>query len=187
VGGHPGQRGFRDRILDDATVVPRAGAPGVPPTAMNKRRVRWDEHAGAQANAQRHLPPLVAEYFATVRDFLAKDPAPPKLHCLRLATKRLRYTLELFRPCYGPALDTRLAALRQVQQLLGEVNDCAAAWRLLSAAMNPSPQRTRVKHYLERQAQAKAQEFRRHWAEVFDAPGQEQGWVAYFARNARHQ
>jgi CHAD domain-containing protein len=149
-------------------------------------QANWDERAGAAVNARRELPQLAASYFAQVRALLADDPSPARLHRLRLLTKRLRYTLELFRPCYGPALDTRLAALRRIQQLLGEVNDSAAAGRLLSKSMIPaSPQRARILRYLEERASVKAQEFRKDWAEVFDAPGQERCWTTYLARHAR--
>ena len=146
----------------------------------------WDERAGAAMNARRELPPLAASYFAQIRALLADDPSSAKLHRLRLLTKRLRYTLELFRPCYGPAIETRLAALRRIQQSLGEVNDSAAAGRLLSQAMSAaSPQRARILRYLEERAALKAQEFRKDWAEVFDAPGQERWWTTYLARHAR--
>jgi CHAD domain-containing protein len=149
-------------------------------------RVAWEERAGAAVNARRELPHLAASYFARVRALLADDPSAPRLHRLRLLTKRLRYTLELFRPCYGPGLDTRLAALRRIQQSLGEVNDSAAAGRLVSKSMSAaSPQRARILHFLEERAAAKAEEFRKDWSEVFDAPGQERWWTTYLARHAR--
>ena len=149
-------------------------------------QAEWDERAGAAVNARRELPRLAASYFARVRELLADDPSPPKLHRLRLLTKRLRYTLELFRPCYGPGLDTRLAALRRIQQSLGEVNDSAAASRLLSKSMSTaSPQRAHVLRFLEERAAVKAGEFRKDWVEVFDAPGQERWWTTYLARHAR--
>jgi len=149
-------------------------------------QIGWDERMGAATNARRELPQLAASYFARVRALLAGEPAAPKLHRVRLLTKRLRYTLEIFRPCYGPGLDTRLAALRRIQQSLGEVNDSAAAGRLLSHSLNTvSPQRAHVLRYLEERAAAKAQEFHKDWAEVFDAPGQERWWTSYLARHAR--
>ena len=148
--------------------------------------VAWEERAAAATNARRELPQLAASYFARVRALLADDPSPAKLHRLRLLTKRLRYTLELFRPCYGPGLDTRLAALRRIQQSLGEVNDSTAAGRLLSRSMSTaSPQRARVLNFLEERAVVKAREFRKDWAEIFDAPGQERWWTTYLARHAR--
>jgi len=149
-------------------------------------RVAWEERAGAAVNARRELPQLAASYFAQVRTLLADDPSAPKLHRLRLLTKRLRYTLELFRPCYGPGLETRLAALHRIQQSLGEVNDSAAAGRLVSKSMSAaSPQRARILHFLDERATAKAGEFRKDWSEVFDAPGQERWWTTYLARHAR--
>ncbi len=142
------------------------------------RHVEWDREATAAANARRRLPPLAAGYFAGVRTALEGNPPPEKLHRLRLVTKRLRYTLELFRPCYGPGLDARLAALRRVQQILGEVNDYVATARLL-------PKRAHAHAWLAAQTTDKAQEFRKHWTEEFDAPGREAQWVKYLARNAR--
>jgi len=147
--------------------------------------IEWDERLGAAANARHKLPALVTGYFAHVRDLLSKDPPPPKLHRLRLATKRLRYTLELFRPCYGPGLETRIAELRRVQQLLGEVNDSVAGGRILSKAMKSSPQHTRVQKFLDHRAAQTAREFRKHWTAVFDAPGRERWWTGYLGRQAR--
>jgi len=146
----------------------------------------WDDRAGATANARRELPQLAASYFAEVRALLAGDPSAVELHRIRLLTKRLRYTLELFRPCYGPGLETRLAALHRIQQSLGEVNDSAAVGLLLSKSMSTaSPQRARILRYLEERAAVKAQEFRQDWGEVFDASGQERWWTTYLARHAR--
>ena len=141
-------------------------------------RAVWDERRGATANARREAPRLAADYFARARNLLAEDPPPAKLHGLRLDTKRLRYTLELFRPCYGPGLEARLERLRRVQQLLGEVNDAVAAAAFL-------PKGARGRPFLENRAEAKAREFRRHWAEAMDAPGQADRWTAYLSRNVR--
>ena len=148
------------------------------------RRIQWDEQA-AGANARRELPALVKEYFAWMRAFLARDPPPAELHRARLKTKRLRYTLELFRPCYGPGLDTRLAALRPLQQVLGDLNDAVASGELLAKSMPASPERAQVERFLEERAAALAQRFRKDWSEGFDAPGQELWWCVYLARNAR--
>ena len=81
--------------------------------------IKWDERAGVAINARRQLPALVTAYYKRVRELLEDDPSAPKLHRVRLATKRLRYTLELFRACYGAGFETRMAELREVQLLLG--------------------------------------------------------------------
>src|SRR5436309_846910 len=126
-------------------------------------RIKWNERAGAAANARRHLPMLVRDFFVRVRQLLAADPPPAELHVVRLASKRLRYTLELFRPCYGPGLKTRLAALQDLQQILGDVNDCVAAERLV-ARLNPeSPSRSRAQEFLRRRGSAKAANLQKKW------------------------
>jgi CHAD domain-containing protein len=43
---------------------------------------------------------------------------------MRIAVKRLRYTMELFKPLYEGALDRVIEAIKQVQTLLGDVHDC---------------------------------------------------------------
>jgi CHAD domain-containing protein len=160
------------------------------PAQMEKQtgtvsKPHWNERLGAAANARHELPRLVKEYFAQVRQLLAANPPPPQLHVIRLASKRLRYTLELFRDCYGPGFKTRLASLQQLQQVLGDVNDCAAAERLIGELIPKSATRQRYQEFLHRRAAAKAVELRKEWHQVFDAPGREQWWTAYLAKNAR--
>ncbi len=45
-------------------------------------------------------------------------------HAMRIAAKRLRYTVEIARPVYPGRLDESLECLKKVQSLLGEVHDC---------------------------------------------------------------
>ncbi len=46
------------------------------------------------------------------------------LHAMRIAAKHLRYTLEIFSPLYSSELKPYLKALRQAQEVLGEIHDC---------------------------------------------------------------
>ena len=147
--------------------------------------IEWDERAGPIPNARRELPPLAAAYFAYVREVLADRSSPAELHCVRLATKRLRYTLELFRDCYGPGLEDRLEALRQVQQALGDLNDSVASRELLKKSMGSPAQGARVDKFLEQRARQQARQFRQHWTEVFDAHGRERWFAGYLRRPAR--
>jgi CHAD domain-containing protein len=146
------------------------------------RSMTWDERADVAANARQELPNLVSAYFSEVREFLAKDAPPRKLHRLRLASKRLRYTLELFRPCYPAGLEERLEALKKLQDLLGEINDAVASGRLLRGDLKRQP---KLRKFLDDRAAAQAAEFAREWKETFDAPGQEAWWTGFLARNAR--
>jgi len=153
---------------------------------MSRRNIAWDEGSGAAENARMQLPKLVSAYFARGREVMARPPDAAELHSLRLATKRLRYTLELFRPCYGPGFARCLAALRVLQQLLGDVNDITAAERVLQGALNgDAAQRSAMEGSLRPLRDSRIQAFQKYWREMFDAPGQEAWWRAYMARHSR--
>lgn len=59
------------------------------------------------------LGPVIYEPFETER-----------LHDLRLASKRLRYALELFGPAWDGGLDDSAAEIAKLQSFLGDVHDC---------------------------------------------------------------
>ena len=62
----------------------------------------------------------VISYDATVQ-----DPADiTGHHALRIAVKKLRYTLEVYRPLYKNRLRPFLKDLKRVQAILGEIHDC---------------------------------------------------------------
>jgi CHAD domain-containing protein len=151
--------------------------------AAGRARIRWNARASAAINARRRLPEASSAYFAEVRAALTTNPPPADLHPLRLATKRFRYTLELFRPCYGPALNARLARLRDLQSALGDVNDAVVVTRIVAETLPPSALRDRLQRTLEERALSKALEFRRLWSE-FDGPGCEAEWADFLSRNA---
>ena len=45
-------------------------------------------------------------------------------HAMRIAGKRLRYTLETLRPMYPERLDEAVETIKKVQTLLGDIHDC---------------------------------------------------------------
>jgi len=158
---------------------------------MTRRRItkplqiEWMPRAEAADNARTRLPKLVAAYFAEGRKLLASNPAPAQLHALRLATKKVRYTLELFKSCYDAGLNERISALKSLQQMLGEINDTVAAEPTIEAALGArTPEMEKVARFLRERGKVKANEFKRHWTKVFDAPGQERWWTTYLARPA---
>ena len=62
------------------------------------------------------------------------------LHRLRIRIKRLRYAIEFFLPLFEDKAAVALQALVALQEVLGQLNDDATAWRLLDnlAAQDPS-------------------------------------------------
>lgn len=45
------------------------------------------------------------------------------LHRMRIAAKRMRYTLEIFEPALGKAVTAAIQAMKEVQELLGAIHD----------------------------------------------------------------
>lgn len=68
-----------------------------------------------------------------------------ELHAMRIAAKRLRYTLEIFSPLYTSEMKPYLKALRQAQELLGEIHDCDV-WMLYLPKFQER-ERRRTAHY----------------------------------------
>jgi CHAD domain-containing protein len=150
------------------------------------QKITWHEGTGPAENARLRLPKLAQNYFIEVRKVLAEDPTPPELHRLRLASKHFRYTLELFKPCYAAGLQERIEALKQVQDLLGDCNDAVASLLVLEKALRPRrAERARVRKFLQARAAERAEAFRKHWTEEFDAEGREEWWTGYLKRSAR--
>jgi CHAD domain-containing protein len=133
--------------------------------------------------AARRLPGLAGDFFSAGRTLLAADVTNALLHQLRLRGKRLRYSLELFRALYGPVLEDRLAAMRKLQNSLGEVNDCHSTRVLLDADPDTAT-KAEFLAWLNRRETRRARDFRKLWAESFDAPGEEARWQAYLTRYA---
>jgi len=45
-------------------------------------------------------------------------------HLMRIAAKRLRYTLEAFAPCFGVPMAEAISAVKLLQEQLGQIHDC---------------------------------------------------------------
>jgi CHAD domain-containing protein len=148
-------------------------------------KIRWDVARRVAENASEKLPELALGFFEAGRELAAKDSSFDALHRFRLLTKRFRYALELFRPCYGPGLSARIEALQTLQQELGEINDCAATRELLLKRNDLQPaQRDWLVGNLKMLAEVRVAKFRRHWQDEFSQPARERWWTNYLTRFA---
>jgi CHAD domain-containing protein len=77
----------------------------------------------ARAETRRHILHRI-ERVLRRQDCLANAEDKLRHHRMRIAVKRLRYTLEISRPVYPAQLDEAVEAMKRVQSLLGEVHDC---------------------------------------------------------------
>jgi len=151
----------------------------------NPPKLKWNPQASVADNASRKLPALARAYFEQAQETISARSLPENLHQLRLATKRFRYTLELFRPLYGPGLEKKIETLRGVQQQLGDLNDCAATRRLLlEATMAGTPVVKRLLNLLDKRVEQGIVELRQFWAASFDHPGAALDWSRYLAQYA---
>lgn len=132
--------------------------------------------------ARAALPPLAALFFDAGRKTMARTPSPEKLHSLRLAAKRFRYTLELWEPFYGPTFKQRLEQVRQIQSILGRRQDCAVMAARLKPLCGLDPALGAALEKVESKAAALERRFHRYWHARFDAPGEQARWQRYLAR-----
>lgn len=140
----------------------------------------WKGADSRASNARRVLPRLVAEFFAMGRQVCASEPNPPELHRLRLAGKRLRYCLELFHECYGPALRKRLKRLRKIQRRLGAVSDCDATEQLLqSHHLADGVDGQQLLAFLQASRNENREAFLQYWRTGFDARGEQRAWIDF--------
>ncbi len=147
---------------------------------MRKRKaIHWEPVAPAAANAAQYLPKVVNDYFRRGARLVREDSSPAELHRFRLETKRFRYTLEIFRRLYGPALATKLARLRETQQLLGDINDCEVALRMLGAGEPLADATEKIRQVLTARQQAKIDAFMKHWSAHFAGRHQRDAWMRY--------
>lgn len=81
-----------------------------------------DPEAPLAVNARRVLIVRVVELFSYA-PIIPDATATEALHNARIATKRLRYTLELFRAVFGPEGEDIIEQMKEMQEELGQLHD----------------------------------------------------------------
>ncbi|MEZ5401756.1 MAG: CHAD domain-containing protein [Bryobacteraceae bacterium] len=139
----------------------------------------WDLSQSPTANAARVLPGLARQYLRAGR--IAAEPGASweQMHDFRLVSKRFRYSLEIFRELYDSGIDDRIAALRRVQSVLGDGNDCETTLSLAGVAGHAG-----FEAWLRHRQHRLEQEFQRVWREEFDGKGDDH-WAGYLAAPAK--
>jgi CHAD domain-containing protein len=77
----------------------------------------------AYAHAREAITERLTELL-TFEPYVYQSQRMEKLHEMRIAAKRLRYTLEIFMPLYGKQFDKPLKLIKEVQERLGSLHDC---------------------------------------------------------------
>ncbi len=124
---------------------------------------------GIPSRARQILRPLAEEYFKVGTQAAQPETNPEELHQLRLIAKRFRYSLEIFGDAKSAGLKRSPGAtvppqeierIREVQDLLGAINDCVTTGGLLAECGQTIP----LKHLLDQRLEA----FRGHWRTVYE-------------------
>lgn len=106
-----------------------------------------DPDAPVGVNARKVLAVRIAELYA-YEPAIAEPAWAHELHDMRIAAKRLRYTLELFAPQFGESGKVQTDRIKQVQEALGILHDRDVEIEMvgaeLSAAMADEADRVRA-------------------------------------------
>jgi CHAD domain-containing protein len=145
----------------------------------NKKKLSWKAGRSAAQSATEVLPALAVAFFAQGKA-LTPQAAPEALHSFRLQSKRFRDILELFRPCYNPRLERLLKSLRDIQQILGELNDLTTMRQLL-ADRGFDKSKQHVLDSLAARMAEKPEQFFALWQKTFARAGEARRWVNYLA------
>jgi len=100
-----------------------------------------------------------------------------QLHALRIACKKLRYSIEMFASLFNDArTKTYVAVLAELQDILGALNDIAVAHRLLNELDNAARHDTLVliRGWMEHDYAERVAEFGKAWKRF---AGQKRFWV----------
>ena len=81
-----------------------------------------DPNAPLATNARRILAVKMAEFYSYA-PVIPLEEASEALHDLRIAAKRLRYTLELFRAVFGEHGEAQIERVKALQEELGAMHD----------------------------------------------------------------
>src|SRR5713226_2334955 len=136
--------------------------------------MKWNPSGTAAESARAALPKVAQKYFKAGRKAANGKRSAKQLHRFRIATKEFRYSLELFRPVYGPSLERHIDALRELQSILGKLND--------HHTLKPFFKGDRaLKAKLDQAMEKHLSQFHDRW-KTFDADGGGKKWKAYFGR-----
>jgi len=130
-----------------------------------------------ERTAQRMLPPMAKEFFERGNEAVHTVASPRELHQFRIICKKFRYTLELFAPTFGPALNARMEVIKRAQGLLGDINDYDTVRRILSSYKGDE----RLVLWLKKRQRRRVEDFHRFWSQMLASRAEMQGWRAFLA------
>ena len=102
---------------------------------------------------------MATEFLKLGKKAASPDTSARQVHRFRIASKKFRYTLELFEPFHGADLTPWLERVKAVQSVLGDANDCETVRRMVSRWNAGEGLIAK----LEERQKRKLKKFRREW------------------------
>jgi CHAD domain-containing protein len=124
--------------------------------------VRPAKNRAASEVARGILPDMLKDHRRQGRHAIREGAPDKELHRFRIATKEMRYTLDLFTPLYGDGVSEIGEKLKKLQTHLGSIHDCAAARGLVKDAES-AVGRKDIARELEKRREKKTERFRRDY------------------------
>jgi CHAD domain-containing protein len=117
--------------------------------------------------AEQHIvKEMATEFLKLGKKAASPETSAQQVHRFRIASKKFRYTLELFEPFHGAELTPWLERVKAVQSVLGDANDCETVRRMVSR-WNAGE---KLVAKLDERQNRKLRKFRREW-EALPGPG----------------
>jgi CHAD domain len=147
--------------------------------------LRWNAELTVAENCRAQLPAALRRYLEFGDELVKANVHPRELHRLRLATKHIRYSVEVFSDLFGPRIQELLKILREAQQRLGAISDATAtgAW-LKKQTLSRQSETLLLNEFLEARTSKQAGAFNRFWQKHFGDPAERQRWLVYLERYA---
>jgi CHAD domain-containing protein len=122
--------------------------------------------------AQQLLLRMAGDFFEFGNRAARAKASPAELHQFRIASKKFRYSLELFTPLYGPSLNPLLGKIKRTQGLLGDVNDCETVRAMISQYKDADG----LTVWLRKRQRKRIAEFQKYWGEAFGVGAERRSW-----------
>jgi CHAD domain-containing protein len=121
----------------------------------------------------RGVLPRLAQRFFQAGETASAHSSGEKLHEFRILAKKFRYSLELFAPVYGSAVEEWTREIKSVQAILGSMND----YRTVLSMATEAGCGKKVKASLKRSERRKIRQFHEAWDERFSGAAASAAWL----------
>jgi len=180
----PGAPAVRERLAARRKAVLPALAAALRRWGARRTSSKWRAALlpiDADKTLPRNLPKLARKFLAHGDKAAQHKSSAESLHSFRIEGKKFRYTLELFAPVYGAAVQEWLEKLKAIQTALGDAHD-ARMVREIAARFDAS---SGVEAWLKSRERKKAREFRKLWEETFGTVSENRRMVAALRHTPR--